>query len=189
MIAMLSANSSDHRIPNEPLMQPTLATSKGEMLSPNGKVALAYAAAGFSVFPCSAKRKDHKPDDRLPFGKAEKTPIGVSSWSKEASKDEAQIRQWWAQYPEALIGLPCKPNRLFVIDADRHTHGQDGVAAFAALCEGRDEPMPPHPVIRTDYEGEHHLFRMPDEPIGQGKSKLPFGIETRGYQQAYAQTH
>ena len=56
------------------------------------------------------------------------------------------------------------------------------MAAFAALCEGRDEPTPSHPVIRTDYAGEHHLFRMPSEPIGHGKSNLPFGIETRGYQ-------
>jgi Bifunctional DNA primase/polymerase, N-terminal/AAA domain len=143
---------------------------------------LAYAAAGFFVFPCSAERYERKPNDRLPFGKAKKIPVGVSSWSKDATIDEKQIREWWQKYPQALVGLPCKQNRLFVIDCDRHTARQDGVTAYAALCEGRDEPMPPHPVICTDYEGEHHLFLMPDEPIGQGKSKLPPGIETRGFQ-------
>ena len=62
------------------------------VLSNNGNVALRYAAAGFFVFPCGAKRKDHKPGvDRLPFGKAEKTPIGVSSWSKEATTDPETI--------------------------------------------------------------------------------------------------
>ena len=149
-------------------------------LSRNGKVALVYAKAGFYVFPCSAERKRHETSDRLPFGKADKRPL-VSSWSKEASKDIPQIKQWWTQHPEALIGLPCKQNRLLVIDADRHTAAQDGVADFAALCEGRDATMPPHPVIITDYEGEHHIFRMPDEPIGQGKNKLPPGVDIRGY--------
>ena len=41
--------------------------------------------------------------------------------------------------------------------------------------------MPAHPVIVTDYEGEHHIFRMPDEPIGQGKNKLPPAVDIRGY--------
>ena len=68
-----------------------------------------------------------------------------------------------------------------MIDADRHTEEEDGVAALAALCEGQDEAMPAHPVIGTDYEGEHHIFRMPDEPIGQGKNKLPPGVDIRGY--------
>jgi putative DNA primase/helicase len=150
-------------------------------LSHNGNVALAYAKAGFLVFPCCAERKQHEAGDRLAFGKADKRPLEVSSWSKEASKDERQIREWWTRNPEALVGLPCKQNRLLVIDADRHTAEEDGVAALAALCEGQDEPMPAHPVILTDYEGEHHIFRMPDEPIGQGKNKLPPGVDIRGY--------
>jgi hypothetical protein len=150
-------------------------------LSHNGNVALAYAKAGLLVFPCSAERKKREAGDRLPFGKADKRPLGVSSWSKEASKDERQIREWWTRNPDALVGLPCKQNRLFVLDADRHTADIDGVAAFAALCEGQDEPMPAHPVIATDYEGEHHAFRMPDEPIGQGKNGLPPGVDIRGY--------
>jgi Bifunctional DNA primase/polymerase, N-terminal/Protein of unknown function (DUF3987) len=147
-------------------------------LSHNGKVALAYAKIGLLVFPCSAERKKHKPSDRLPFGKAEKRPL-IGSWSKQASKDEHQIAEWWTRNPEALVALPCKQNGLLVLDADRHTAEQDGVAAFAALCEGRDEPMPAHPVVVTDYQGEHHIFRMPEEPIGN--RVIGGGIETRGY--------
>ena len=40
--------------------------------------------------------------------------------------------------------------------------------------------MPAHPVVVTDYEGEHHVFQMPDEPISN--RKVGVGIETRGYQ-------
>jgi hypothetical protein len=152
------------------------------ILSANGRVALAYGKAGFFVFPCSAERKKHEDGDRLPFGKADKRPL-VSSWSKDASKDESQIEEWWTKNPEALIGLPCKQNRLLVIDADRHTAELDGVANFSALCEGRDDAMPPHPVVHTDFEGEHHYFRMPEVPIGQGKNKLPPGVDIRGYQE------
>jgi hypothetical protein len=148
-------------------------------ISHNGKAALAYAKTGYFVFPCSAERKKREDGDRLPFGKADKSPILVDSWSAEASRDETKIRRWWSQRPEALIGLPCKQNRLLVIDADRHTDAENGVAEFAALCEGQDEPMPAHPAIITDYEGEHHIFRMPDEPLGN--RKIGVGIETRGY--------
>jgi Bifunctional DNA primase/polymerase, N-terminal len=115
-------------------------------LSHNGNLALRYAAAGFYIFPCSEKRKPREEGDRLPFGKAEKIPVMVSSWSKEATKDEHQIREWWTRNPEALVGIPCKQNRLLVIDCDRHTAAQNGIAAFAELCEGQDEPMPAHPA-------------------------------------------
>ena len=41
-------------------------------------------------------------------------------------------------------------------------------------------PLPPHPIVSTDYEGEHHIYRMPSEPIGN--RKIGIGLETRGYQ-------
>jgi hypothetical protein len=148
-------------------------------LSRNGEVALAYARAGFFVFQCSAERKKHEEGDRLPFGKADKRPI-VAHWGIEASKNEAQIREWWTKNPEALVALPCKQNRLLVIDCDRHTVAEDGIANFKELCEAH-EPLPSHPAINTDYEGQHHILRMPDESIGQGKNKLPPGVDVRGY--------
>ena len=115
----------------------------------NVNLAVEYAKAGFFVFPCSAQRRQREPHDRLPFGKAEKRPL-VSSWSKDASNDPVQVCKWWSESPHALIGLPCKQNRLLVIDADRHSADEDGVAHFAALCEAH-EPLPPHPVVLTDY--------------------------------------
>jgi hypothetical protein len=78
-----------------------------------------------------------------------------------------------------LVGLPCKQNKLLVFDADRHTADEDGVAHLEGLCKVHG-PLPPHPIISTDYEGEHHIFRMPSEPIGN--RKVGIGLETRGYQ-------
>lgn len=64
-----------------------------------------------------------------------------------------------------LVAVPCKPNKVFLVDTDRHTATEDGIVGFAALCEGREEAMAPHPVTLTEYDGEHQLFRMPDDPI------------------------
>jgi hypothetical protein len=149
----------------------------GEPLSHNGRGALAYVRAGYFVFPCASTREKHKPTDRLPFGKATKTPL--VNWDQEATKDENKIREWWTKWPDALIALPCKQNHLFLIDAGRHTAEQDGIAEFDKLCEGRDEPMPQHPFTITDYEGQHHIFAMPDPPVAT--RIIGTGIETRGY--------
>jgi Bifunctional DNA primase/polymerase, N-terminal len=146
-------------------------------LSHNGKVALGYAKAGILVFPCRADREPHKPSHRLPFGKATKRPF--VAWATEASRDETKIRQWWNQWPEALVAIPCKPNKIFLIDTDRHIAAENGIEGFAALCEGQEEPMAPHPVTLTEYDGEHHLFRMPEEPIPT--CAIGPGIETRGF--------
>jgi hypothetical protein len=144
----------------------------------NAQLAVAYARAGFFVFPCSSERRQRAPHDRLPFGKADKRPL-VSSWSKDASNSPVQVYRWWFEWPHALVALPCKQNKLLVFDADRHTADEDGVAHFAGLCKVHG-PLPPHPIISTDYEGEHHIFRMPSELIGN--RKIGFGLETRGYQ-------
>jgi hypothetical protein len=159
-----------------PLSHPVIMINSE--LSHNGRIALAYVRAGYFVFPCAPTREKHKPTDRLPFGKATKKPL--VEWADEATKDEGKIGQWWRQWPDALVALPCKQNRLLVIDADRHTAEQDGIAEFDMLCEGCDEPMPPHPVTKTDYEGRHHIFAMPDPPI-PARPNIAAGIETRGY--------
>jgi hypothetical protein len=124
-------------------------------------VALRYAAAEYKCFPCG--------EDKRPL---------VASWAAEATKDPATIRALWAAHPGALVGLPMKPHGLLVFDADRHDAAQDGVAHFHALCAVHD-PLPPHPIVLTAGGGEHHIFRMPTQKIGN--RKLGNGLETRGY--------
>ena len=70
--------------------------------------ALAYAADGCEVFPVS----EHS--------KAPYSTNGMNS----ATTDEAQIRRWWAEHPEALIG--CRiPENVVVLDIDpRHAGGR-----------------------------------------------------------------
>ncbi|OFX01651.1 MAG: hypothetical protein A3E78_13970 [Alphaproteobacteria bacterium RIFCSPHIGHO2_12_FULL_63_12] len=66
--------------------------------------ALIYAAHGWAVFPLRGK---------LP-------PPGFVGGFHNATTDAAQIRQWWAQWPNANIGWPI-PAGWFAIDEDpRH---------------------------------------------------------------------
>ena len=69
-----------------------------------------YAKQGVRVFPC-------RPEKKSPF---------ISNWNEKATADLAQIERWWKQYPQAIIGLPCGPNSLFVVDVDCHEGGENG---------------------------------------------------------------
>lgn len=81
--------------------------------------ALAYAAAGVPVLPlqtpdadsgCSCRRRDCSSP-----GKHPRTLRGL----RDATTDEATIRKWWGQWPDANIGLRTgTPNGIVVLDFD-----------------------------------------------------------------------
>ena len=75
-----------------------------------------------------------------------------------ASTDADQISKWWQTFPRAAVGLVMGKNGLIAIDADRHG-GPDGVEAFNQLANGS---CPAHPIIDTEGNGEHYLFRQPE---------------------------
>lgn len=99
-----------------------------------------YARAGFEVFPLH--------DDKSP-----RTTNGM----KDATTDEARVRQWWAQWPDALIG--CRvPADVVILDIDTR-HG--GLKTWTALKAANGTP-----VTRTHYSGRgdkggHLWFRRP----------------------------
>ena len=63
--------------------------------------ALAFARAGFPVFPCG--------HDKRPLVK----------WTEAATTDDATICRWWRKWPDAMIGLPTgSTSGLYVIDLD-----------------------------------------------------------------------
>lgn len=124
--------------------------------------ALAYAARGYSVFPCRPK------------GKEPLTKRGHNN----ASTDENTIRQWWQQWPDANIGLALKPSNLLVIDLDRHPEKQDGVETYKQIqCINTTFPMPPQSI--TGGNGIQLFFKRPEASL---KSKLDgIDIKTDGY--------
>lgn len=73
------------------------------------EAALTYAEHGLKVFPCREKDDgDYKA--KAPY---------IAGGFKSASDDPQQIRQWWAKFPNALIGLVTgRESGLVVVDID-----------------------------------------------------------------------
>jgi hypothetical protein len=126
--------------------------------------ALAFAEAGFPIFPVQITRK------RDGFGKL---PY-IKQWRLRASADPDMIAGWWRQFPNAIVGVPLARCGLVVVDADRHG-GPDGIAALRELGE-----MPPHPIVATAGGGEHHYFAQPDPPITSNNAMAANGIDILG---------
>ena len=82
-------------------------------------VALDCARRGWSVFPCVPRTK-------RPLGSL--VPNGVL----DASRDEDQIRKWWAAKPDANVAIACGPSGLSVVDCD---HGNTTEAEARAWMQ------------------------------------------------------
>ncbi len=126
--------------------------------------ALALADMGFAVFPC--REQDWSDPETGKVYKA-KTPYTAHGF-KDASRDHAQIRDWWRRWPDALVGLPTgKQNRIVVLDLDRKD-GKDGVGMLKAIGVDASSPA----TLPTPSGGEHRYFRYPPT-----QAKVPSGAD------------
>ena len=134
------------------------------MSAHNINLARRYAAAGVPIFPCRE------------FGERTKSPYTVNGFH-QASADSAVLKYWASAHPGALYGLPCGPNAIFALDADRHGNG-DGVATIRALFaqqafDGRSVPM-----VQTPRDGLHFIFQKPSG-LAKTKSKIAEAVDVR----------
>jgi hypothetical protein len=123
------------------------------------RLALAFAEAGFPVFPVEL----FFDDDR---NRWRKLPC-IKEWERRATVNSHLIKVWWGKWPLALPGIPPGRCNKVIVDADRHG-GPDGVELFRELDRTRG-PFPPHPVIPTKSGGEHHWFSQPARPVAWAK--------------------
>lgn len=134
----------------------------------NLSTALRLGAAGFSIFPCQSG------------GPKVKQPMPFIKWHDVSTSSEHQIRQWWAKWPDAAIGLDVGKSGLLVIDADRHGEA-DGVEAFGELMVAHGFNPDSAPLVATPNAGNHHFFRQPTgKQLGNGRGQLPPGVDVRG---------
>ncbi|MCB1033277.1 MAG: bifunctional DNA primase/polymerase [Acidobacteria bacterium] len=113
--------------------------------------ALAYGQGGWAVFPVR------------PRGKAPLTSHGL----KDATTDLDQIRQWWARWPGANIGLAV-PDGLLVVDVD----SDEALHRLKA-----EELVLPATVQARTARGSHFWYRCPN---GQGNRVGLFaGVDVR----------
>lgn len=137
---------------------------------PNLQVALAHAASGRPVFPCSAKTK-HPAISKEAGGRG----------FLDATTDAKQIREWWSRYPSAIVGMPTGAKTgVWVLDVDVKP-GQRGAESLALLTETFG-PLPETLVCRTASGGRHFFFVHPRDGrrIPNKGSRLGIGHETWG---------
>lgn len=140
--------------------------------------AVVYARRGWPVFPCHAA---------APVAGCSCGDHGCSSPGKHprvrgglhaASVDASTIRQWWARWPRANVGVRTgSASGLVVIDVDPG-HGGDVTldeleAVHGALPLGR--------TVRTGSGGRHLYFRHPGGVVRNDAGRvLGKGIDLRG---------
>lgn len=123
--------------------------------------ALTYARMGLHVFPC----------------KSDKTPL-TRNGLKNATTDISQIREWWAHWPDAMIGLSCGPSGIVAIDVDVK-NGVDGWGTMDMLMREHGE-LPGTRCAETPSGGCHMYYRVPaDCLIRNSASKHGPGVDIR----------
>jgi len=138
--------------------------------TPNNKIldAALYAKLGWGIIPlhtptengCSCGRRDCSS-----IGKHPRTQHGL----KDGTVDQATIRAWWGQWPNANIGIVTGAvSGLVVLD-------QDGPEAEETL---KDKHLPPTPCAFTG-QGVHRYFAHPGKEVRNFARKLP-GLDLRG---------
>ena len=141
---------------------------------PLGEAALAWAAAGWPVFPIVPRGKTpyaegefcHRTDDH-------------SCGFHCASKDDAQIASWWLAHPDSNIGLASADS--FIVDEDR----------LGALREaGVSLPKCPYATTGRAGGGRHFFLKAPADWEGLGGDavkvtyKVP-AVEVKGFGKGY----
>lgn len=129
--------------------------------------ALALAAEGFPVFPCHTPRAHGGCScaraECESIGKHPRTLHGL----KEATRDEATIREWWRKWPDANVAI-ATGGGLVVLDVDVH---KDGSSAGLELPDTRR--------VVTGSGGEHWYMRA-DGPVGNSCQLIGPGLDVRG---------
>lgn len=122
--------------------------------------ALAYARVGMHVFPCNP---------------ATKTPF-VEHGFRDASTDEAQIREWWGRYPNAMIGYWPGEDSV-VIDVDVTEEGGDGFVTLERM-ELKHSKLPDTVCSQSPRGGKRYFYRLRSKANGSLTKTHIFGPNT-----------
>jgi bifunctional DNA primase/polymerase-like protein len=134
-----------------------IAVTAARQCKTQGEAAEVYAKLGIPVFPCNSK-----PDKE---GKLRKYPLLGEGGLYLATTDLEQVREWWNQWPEALIGVPMgRRVGMWAVDADsKEKKGDvDGLKAWFDLVAEHDPGSAVTRAHKTGTEGLHFLYLWHD---------------------------
>jgi hypothetical protein len=123
------------------------------------KRALAWAGAGWSVFPCRENKKPYFAD-----------------WNEAATTNGETINSWWNSVPEAQVGVVPAMAGCFVLDVDvgAEKHGFESLEKLETAYNFKAED---YPNQSTPSGGKHYFFKG-YAPTSAGV--LGSGLDTRG---------
>lgn len=124
--------------------------------------ALDYAARGWWVFPLAPGSKE---------------PFKESHGFKDATTDPDIINGWWAETPDANVGIATgQRSGFFVLDADTHKDSD-----CLRKLEKQRGNLPQTYTIQTAHGGRHYYFRLAStQTIRNSQGKLGRFLDVRG---------
>lgn len=151
----------------------------------NLRAALTYLGRGWAVLPvwwiddsgnCACGLPNDAPKHtpgKHPIGRRGAAPHGV----RDATTDEARIREWVARYPRLNLAVACGElsGRLVPLDVDPRNGGDDTLARL----EAQHGPLPLTPRNLTGGGGSHLLFEATESDLGRLGGILGPGIEVK----------
>lgn len=156
------------------------------------KTAIEALNAGFTIFPC-------EPGGKRPLS-TRRYPNGIP-WGREATADVDRVIEIWMRYPDANVGIACKPSGLFVVDCDvpkdenlladtpyeclhdKYGPYVDGdIVLYAAAERYRSTPVDlwTTRMVKTPRGGYHFYFAWPPEVIASQASIVRGVLDVRG---------
>lgn len=110
--------------------------------------AFRLARSGLKIFPCRE------------IGDNKKAPYTKKGF-KDAVADEAQIKQWWGRWPNALIGVPCGEvnGNIELLDFDENAVDLE---PWRALVEAEAPGLLKRTVEERSPNGYHIWIRCPE---------------------------
>lgn len=135
------------------------------MSNPLASTAILLADRGWHVFPLAPGAK---------------VPMRETAGQNEATSDVETVAEWWTRYPDANIGVHCRPSGLYVIDLDRHAAAADGVETWRSLI-AEHHGHRPTTTVRTGGGGYHLYYAAPPGvELRNTAGVLGPGVDTRG---------
>lgn len=124
--------------------------------------AVGYARREVAVFPCVPRRKE---------------PL-TSHGHLDATTDRAAIARWWRRWPQAGVGIACKPSGIVVTDVDPRNGGDDSLADLERL----HGPLPTSWRVLTGGGGLHVILQAPaDVALVDGPLVPGIDLKANGY--------
>lgn len=132
--------------------------------------ALEYAKHGHPVFPLHSPTTDSGGISRCSCGDTACQSVGkhprTGRGFKDATTDEATIRDWWTKWPRANIGMPTGAvTGCVVVDVDPRNGGDQTLERLVA----EHGALPATALALTGGGGQHILFKHPGGNIKSRK--------------------